>query len=207
MDHKVGAFRAVYKPCRGERPLWDFPTGTLGMREAAAFEVSRALGWDFVPPTIFREDGPLGPGSFQEYLALDFNQNYFTLRDTRADELRQVAVFDCLINNADRKALHIVADQAGCIRLIDHGLCFHVDYKLRTVVWEFAGETIPDSLLCEIHGFRNRLGTEDPLRLALRELLSWEELIALEARALALEQQGKFLEPGPGRNIPWPIMA
>jgi uncharacterized repeat protein (TIGR03843 family) len=142
-----GALPIVYKPTRGERPLWDFPDGTLGKREAAAFETARFLGWDFVPPTVFRGEGPLGPGSFQEYLDLDFERNYFILRDQMPDALRRVAAFDILINNADRKALHVCCDAFGRIRLIDHGVCFHREWKLRTVIWDFAGEELPREIL------------------------------------------------------------
>jgi hypothetical protein len=142
-----GALPTVYKPTRGERPLWDFPDGTLGMREAAAFETARFLGWDFVPPTVFRAEGPLGPGSFQEYLDLDFEQNYFILREREPDALRRVAAFDILINNADRKALHVACDTSGRIRLIDHGVCFHREWKLRTVIWDFAGEELPQEIM------------------------------------------------------------
>jgi len=142
-----GALATVYKPTRGERPLWDFPDGTLGMREAAAFETARFLGWDFVPPTVFRAKGPLGPGSFQEYLDLDFQRNYFVLREREPDALRRVAAFDILINNADRKALHVVGDAFGRIRLIDHGVCLHREWKLRTVIWDFAGEELPQEIV------------------------------------------------------------
>jgi hypothetical protein len=147
MHSPRGLLRTVYKPTRGERPLWDFPNGTLAKRETAAFETAQFLGWDFVPPTVFRTDGPLGPGSFQEYLDLDFEQNYFILREREPDALRQVAAFDVLINNADRKALHVVRDASGRIRLIDHGICFHREWKLRTVIWDFAGEELPQEIL------------------------------------------------------------
>jgi hypothetical protein len=142
-----GTLQTVYKPARGERPLWDFPAGTLGKREAAAYETARFLEWDFVPPTVFRMDGPLGPGSFQEYLDLDFERNYFHLREREPDALRRVAAFDILINNADRKALHVCCDASGQIRLIDHGVCFHREWKLRTVIWDFAGEELPQEIL------------------------------------------------------------
>jgi hypothetical protein len=147
MRSPSGTLQTVYKPARGERPLWDFPTGSLGKREAAAFETAHCLGWDFVPPTVFRTDGPLGPGSFQEYLDLDFERNYFVLREQQPDALRRVAAFDILINNADRKALHVVCDAFGRIRLIDHGVCFHREWKLRTVIWDFAGEELPQEIL------------------------------------------------------------
>jgi hypothetical protein len=207
MESSRGSLRAVYKPARGERPLWDFPAGSLGRREAAAFEVSRGLHWDFVPPTVFREDGPLGPGSFQEFIDLDPEANYFTLREGEADALRQVAAFDMLINNADRKAMHVLRDTSGRIRLIDHGVCFHTEPKLRTVIWEFAGERIPAAILTTIRTFRQTLMSVGRIRAALENLLSEEELEAMAARAVALESSACFPEPGPGWNVPWPIWA
>jgi hypothetical protein len=229
-----GSLQTVYKPTRGERPLWDFPSGTLAKREAAAFETARFLGWDFVPPTVFRTDGPLGPGSFQEYLDLDFEQNYFVLREREPDVLRRVAAFDILINNADRKALHVVCDTAGRIRLIDHGVCFHREWKLRTVIWDFAGEKLPQEILEMLdHVLKSRPGsgtagnpsqfskrnlgvgpevvsagkTGIGLRAALAPLLSVEEVAAMETRARTLREARHFPQPGPGISIPWPIWA
>ncbi len=229
-----GALATVYKPTRGERPLWDFPDGTLGKREAAAFETARFLGWDFVPPTVFRKDGPLGPGSFQEYLELDFDRNYFVLRESEPDALRRVAALDILINNADRKALHVACDAFGRIRLIDHGVCFHQEWKLRTVIWDFAGEELPqeivevlDRLLTTMAGTSSEAGRQGTpfssegrkkgavggsspaggLRAALAPLLSGEELAAVETRARALRDERRFPQPGPGLSVPWPIWA
>jgi hypothetical protein len=207
MRHAGGCFQAVYKPSNGERPLWDFPAGTLGMREAAAFEVCRALGWNYVPPTVFREDGPLGAGSYQEYLPLDLESNYFTLRAERSAELGEVAALDVLINNADRKALHVLGDSSGGIHLIDHGICFHAEYKLRTVIWDFAGQPIPGSILEAVRGLRRQLSESGAVQQSLRMLLAPEEIVALEARASLLEQTGIFPEPGPGWNVPYPIWA
>jgi uncharacterized repeat protein (TIGR03843 family) len=225
----------VYKPARGERPLWDFPPGTLGRREAAAFETARFLDWDFVPPTVFRADGPLGPGSFQEYLDLDFERNYFQLREQEPDALRRVAAFDILINNADRKALHVCCDAAGRIRLIDHGVCFHREWKLRTVIWDFAGEELPrdiievlDRLLesmADLPGEPDRpagqaptanpdlrpdastRGPEGGLRAILAPFLDRAEVDAVETRARALREESRFPQPGPGISVPWPIWA
>jgi hypothetical protein len=157
-----GSLPTVYKPARGERPLWDFPEGSLGKREAAAFETARFLEWDFVPPTVFRTDGPLGPGSFQEYLDLDFERNYFYLRDREPDAMRRVAAFDILINNADRKALHVCCDASGQIRLIDHGVCFHRVWKLRTVIWDFAGEELPQEILDVLNRVLQSMGEARP---------------------------------------------
>jgi hypothetical protein len=204
MESPLGALNAVYKPVRGERPLWDFPAGTLGKREAAAFEVARAIGWDFVPPTVFRAEGPLGPGAFQEYLPLNLEDNYFVLRRREPDLLRRVAAFDIVINNADRKALHIAGDSRGHVWLIDHGVCFHVDWKVRTVVWEFAGEEMPGDVLSALGRF---LDSTPVFRPRLAEFLRGDEITALEERTAGLLHARKFPEPGPGVSIPWPILA
>jgi hypothetical protein len=203
-----GILRSVYKPVAGERPLWDFPVGTLSKREAAAFEVSRALGWNFVPPTVFRWNGPLGPGSFQEYLELDFSRNYFFLRKEDPDILRRVAVFDAIINNADRKAMHLAKDSIGAVWLIDHGICFHQEWKLRTVVWDFAGEEIPEEIRSAVDRLRQSLAeNQSGLRTALGPLLLAEELTALESRIAEILTTRRFPKPGSGISVPWPIMA
>ncbi|MBN1438091.1 MAG: SCO1664 family protein [Anaerolineales bacterium] len=212
----AGELQAVYKPVRGERPLWDFPRGSLAKREAAAFETARLLGWDFVPPTVFRRDGPLGPGSFQEYLNLDLEQNYFLLRGQAPAALRRVAAFDILVNNADRKAMHVLRDDAGRIWLIDHGLCFHRDWKLRTVIWDFAGQALPDDVLQVLAAFAESKPDDHPspnssirtrLKGALSPLISGEEISAVRVRAKALWKAKKFPLPGPGVSIPWPVLA
>jgi hypothetical protein len=207
LESDQGALRAVYKPTQGERALWDFPEGSLGRREAAAYEVSRALGWEFVPPTVFRLDGPFGQGSFQEFLSLNPQAHYFTLRETEPDILRAVAAFDVLINNADRKAMHVVQDVAGRVRLIDHGVCFHAEPKLRTVIWDFAGERIPDAILHAMIQFEGALRRCEPVRHALADLLSAGEVEALARRAHTLVSAEHFPQPGPGWNVPWPIWA
>jgi hypothetical protein len=214
LNSDAGSVQAVYKPVRGERPLWDFPAGTLAKREAAAFEFAGMLGWDFVPPTIFRADGPLGPGSFQEYKDLDLEQNYFFLREQDPDAMRRVAAFDVLINNADRKAMHVARDAAGKIWLIDHGVCFHIERKLRTVIWDFAGEPLPE----DVHTVLENFTVSEPgvhpsrttefrkrFRVGLSGLISAEEIRAVESRAVALREAGKFPEPGSGLSVPWPV--
>ena len=134
---------AIYKPRRGERPLWDFAQGTLCQREVAAFELSDALGWDIVPLTVLR-DGPLGVGAVQRFVDHDPDEHFFTLRDDHVDRFREFAWFDVLANNTDRKGGHCLHDQANDVIVgIDHGLCFHDEYKLRTVIWEYAGERLP----------------------------------------------------------------
>lgn len=197
--------RAVYKPAQGERPLWDFEPGSLARREVAAYRVSRALGWDLVPPTVLRLDGPYGEGSLQAYRDLDLQQDYFSLRETAVDDLRRVAVFDALANNADRKAGHIARDRDGHLWLIDHGLCFHAEPKLRTVIWDFAGQEIPPALVTDLENFGARLAGDALLRQDLSGLLTLQEVGALARRVRSLVRQPRFPVPGPGPSVPWPI--
>ncbi len=193
---------AVYKPQAGEIPLWDFPDGTLHRREVAAYEVARALGWPDVPTTVLR-DGPHGIGSVQRFVEFDPAQHYFTLRESRADDFRRVAVFDVVVNNADRKAGHCLLAGDGRIYLVDHGVCFSEEPKLRTVIWEFAGEPIPDALCGDLRRLSGdlRSGT---LRERLSGLLDDQELKAVRIRVDRLVSTGRFPQPGPGRPYPWP---
>jgi uncharacterized repeat protein (TIGR03843 family) len=197
--------RAVYKPAQGEQPLWDFETGSLARREVAAYRVSQALGWNFIPPTVLRLDGPYGEGSLQAFRDLDLEQDYFSLRETAADDLRRVAAFDALANNADRKAGHLARDREGHLWLIDHGLCFHAEPKLRTVIWDFAGEEIPPALVADMKQLGARLAGDALLQQGLSELLAPLELAALGRRVRSLVRQRRFPLPGPGRSVPWPI--
>ena len=194
---------AVYKPSRGERPLWDFPEETLGLREVAAFLVSESLGWDFVPPTVYR-DGPHGPGSVQWHIDAEADLHYFNMPAGERPLLRRVALFDVLVNNADRKGGHVIKDKQGKLWSIDHGICFHADPKLRTVIWDFAGQPIPDDLLADVRAFRKRLDSDQNLVTAFDALLSPPELAALRRRADRLLRTKSFPDPGPGRNFPWP---
>ena len=141
---------SVYKPSRGERPLWDFPPASLARREAAAYLVSEALGWELVPPTVYRKKAPIGPGSLQLFIEHDPELHYFNLTWTTARGLRPVVLFDLLVNNADRKGSHLLFDNNHHLWLIDHGICFHAEDKLRTVIWDFAGEPIPENLLADL---------------------------------------------------------
>ena len=175
-------FFAVYKPQQGEQPLWDFPANTLAHREAAAFLVSQALGWELVPPTVYREDGPFGPGSLQLYIEHDPNHHYFNFNDEEFQILRPVVLFDLLINNADRKGGHMIFGEDEHLWLIDHGLCFNVEEKLRTVIWDFAGELIPEDLCAALREFRQKLGPPSDLLDALKEHLAPDEIEALVAR-------------------------
>lgn len=193
--------RAVYKPHRGERQLWDFPDG-LYLREIAAYEVSAALGWGIVPETILREDAPLDTGSLQRFVDADFAQHYFTLVEDEAwhDSLRRIAVFDLVINNADRKSGHCLIAE-GRIWGIDNGLCFHVQPKLRTVIWDFGGEPIPDAL----RGDLARLAAAPPA--SLERLLQPREIDALATRAALVARLEVLPDPDPdGRPYPWPLV-
>jgi len=192
---------AIYKPHRGERPLWDFPDG-LYRREVAAYEVSAALGWGIVPETVLREDAPLGPGSLQRFVEADFEQHYFTLLEDRTwhEELRRVAVFDLVVNNADRKSGHCLVAE-GRIWGIDNGLCFHVQSKLRTVIWDFGGAEVPAELKADLA----RFASTPPAILA--DLLNPSELEALRKRAAMVARLERFPNPDPdSRPYPWPLV-
>ena len=195
---------AVYKPRRGERPLWDFPSGTLYKREYAAYLVARALSWDFIPCTVIR-DGPYGVGSLQQFIDADSESNYFTLREERLDELERIALFDHLANNADRKASHCFKDWGGRVWSIDHGITFHDEPKLRTVIWDFVGEPISARLMEQMAAFLERLRWADGVARELAPLLSPEELAALDRRIEGLLASGRFPQADPyRRNVPWP---
>ena len=195
---------AIYKPRRGERPLWDFPEGTLCRREVAAYVVGRALGWPRVPPTILR-DGPEGIGSAQLFLEFDPDQHYFTLQGTHDDAFRDIALFDVVVNNADRKGGHCLLALDGEIFAIDHGVCFHEEDKLRTVIWEFMGEPIAPERVTALQVFARELADRDgATHRALSDLLSAPELEAMRARIDTLLQRRVFPEPGDERPYPWP---
>jgi uncharacterized repeat protein (TIGR03843 family) len=195
---------AVYKPRRGEIPLWDFPSGTLCMREVAAYLLSRALGWPSIPPTVLR-DGAYGPGMLQLFIDCDEQEHYFTFRDERAQDLIPVAVFDILTNNADRKGGHLLLDGSGAIWAIDHALTFHPEPKLRTVIWDFAGEPIPPQFLDDVAELAMQLAPGTAFREMLAKLLAEDELDALSRRARATVASGRFPKPDPNRRqIPWP---
>jgi hypothetical protein len=192
----------VYKPQKGERPLWDFPEGTLYRREVAAFELSRALGWPAVPPTVVR-DGPHGPGSMQLFVEADPNEHFFTLRDERLDDFATVALFDAIANNADRKSGHCLLDAEGTIWSVDHGVCFAVEPKLRSVIWEFAGERIPPELLDDVRRVAGALRSGG-VRDTMTALLDDAEVDAAAERADDLARSKRFPEPDSERPFPWP---
>lgn len=197
---------AVYKPARGERPLWDFPHGTLADREVAAFHVSEAGGFDLVPPTVLRADGPLGPGSFQLFIDHDPNRHYFVLVHERPDEMAAFAAFDIVINNADRKGGHVIEGPDGHLWGVDHGLSFHVEPKLRTVVWAFAGEPLPEEVRQRLLAVRAALAPEGGLAARLSELLSPDELTETAARVEVLLTSGIYPEPEGPFHMPWPLV-
>ena len=194
--------RAVYKPHAGERPLWDFPDG-LYRREAAAHELSAALGWDLVPLTIVRHDLPHGVGSLQRFVEADFEQHYFTLLedDTTHPQLRRMAVFDIVANNTDRKGGHCLLDADGHVWGIDNGLSFHAEFKLRTVIWDFAGDPLGDDVLADLVEL---LEAGVPPRVA--ELLGTFERDALLTRARALVREGCLPHDPTGRRYPRPLV-
>jgi uncharacterized repeat protein (TIGR03843 family) len=191
--HNGAVFPAVYKPVRGEQPLWDFPENTLAGREVATYLVSEALGWELVPYTILREDGPLGPGSLQEYIEYNPNYHYFSFKSADKERLRRVAVFDQLINNADRKGSHVFFENGTHhLYVIDHGLCFHEEDKLRTVIWDFAGDQLSADLISALEQLRAALIPPASLYTALLAFLTHAEVAALDQRAAALIATGKF---------------
>jgi uncharacterized repeat protein (TIGR03843 family) len=195
----------VYKPGQGERPLWDFPDGTLCQREFASYLVSQALGWPKVPTTVLR-DGPHGPGSVQLFIEAEYEAHYFNMRDNMAltDDFRQVALFDFVVNNADRKGGHCLKDKDGLVWVIDHGLTFHTDFKLRTVIWEFCDEDIPPSLLQDLKRLQSHMAESSELCQILTQSISIREFQALKKRLDRLIAAGHLPELHPGRNIPFP---
>ncbi|MEO5724503.1 MAG: SCO1664 family protein [Ilumatobacteraceae bacterium] len=197
--HQAG--QAIYKPVRGERPLWDFEPG-LHRRELAAYRLSEAMGLDLVPPTVIR-DGPLGEGSLQWFVDADQQQHYFTIYESRPDlynQLRAIAVFDVVANNTDRKSGHVLIDSGDHIWGIDHGLCFAAEFKLRTVAWDFGGEQIAEPLVAAAA----RLADTVPLDLAV--LLNDDEVAAISQRAEWIVRNPRLPVDSSGRRYPWPLV-
>ncbi|NND75835.1 MAG: SCO1664 family protein [Ilumatobacter sp.] len=209
--HDGRSHPAIYKPLRGERPLWDFGPG-LHRREVATYLMSEMLGLHVVPPTVLR-DGPLGEGSVQWFVTGDYTEHYFTIYEAYPelhDRLREMALLDVICNNTDRKSGHCIlvpstsSDDGAALPPevwgIDHGLCFSADYKLRTVIWEFADEPIPDDLLERV----NRLVERVPLPIAA--LLSDDEVEAIQQRATWCVTHRAFPADPSGRRYPWPLV-
>ena len=198
---------AVYKPRSGERPLWDFPHGTLCDREVAAYVVSEALGWGLVPSTVRRDDAPHGPGAVQRFVDHDPERHYFALIDEGGYEraLAQMAVFDVLVNNADRKASHVMATAEGGVLGIDHGLTFHPQPKLRTVIWDMAGHDVAEAWRRDLASLAEQLARDSDARELLSGLLADGELAALAQRAAALAELTALPDlPPRQRPYPWP---
>jgi hypothetical protein len=197
---------AVYKPRRGEVPLRDFPNGTLYKREVAAYVLSRHLGWDLVPPTVIREEGPHGIGSLQLYVepSTGANGQYERLREKYRCDLQRMAMFDLLANNADRKGGHCLLDVRGHVWGIDHGLTFHHVPKLRTVIWDYCGERFPDPLVATLRVVRSTRARVSALEGELRQFISQQEWDALLHRWDRLLANPCFPNLDPYRNVPWP---
>jgi uncharacterized repeat protein (TIGR03843 family) len=199
-----GQVACVYKPIAGERPLWDFPTGTLAGREVAAYVISRAAGWDVVPPTVMR-DGPFGPGMCQLWIDHDTDLDLIALsRRTDHAGLRDMAVFDAVVNNADRKIGHLLPVTDGHLYGCDHGVCFAEDYKLRTVLWQWRGKTLPRRSLEALRRLNAQLN-EDGLEAELSSLLTASEISATKIRvATLLKHRVHPFPPSDWPAIPWP---
>ena len=197
---------AIYKPQRGERPLWDFARGTLCQREVAAFEVSEALGWNIVPDTVLR-DGPAGIGMMQRFVEHDPEEQYFTLLEENVDVFRRMAAFDVVINNTDRKGGHCLRALAdGRIFGIDHGLSFHAQWKLRTVIWDFGGEPVPSDVCRDLRKFFEQLRA-GAVRENLGRALDRFELDALRARTEHLLSTGELPHADNDYHcFPWPMI-
>ncbi|MGO3327597.1 SCO1664 family protein [Gordonia sp. (in: high G+C Gram-positive bacteria)] len=231
-------FVCVYKPIRGEAPLWDFPDGHLAGREVASYLISDALGWDLVPETVLRDDGPadvdLGPGMVQRWIhvpdestasdpvdlvpvddvterqmavlqAYDEGGRLVALVHEDREDLLRLAVFDVVVNNADRKGGHVLVGDDGRLYGIDHGICLHTENKLRTVLWGWSGRRVPPDLVADLSGLAERLDDpDDVLTLRLAVLITSEEIAAVARRARVLGDDGVLPFPPSQRAIPWP---
>jgi len=202
---KLGSAGAscVYKPVRGERPLWDFPDGTLAAREVAAFEVSQATGWHIVPPTVYRE-GPFGPGMCQLWIDTEREIDLMRLVRSRNPVVRRMAVFDAIVNNADRKGGHLLPLPTGHVYGVDHGVCFAEEDKLRTVLWQWRGKPLAREAVAVLAKLERELESGS-LGRRLRELLSLAEVEATWHRVRRLLETGVHPYPSEGRPaVPWP---
>lgn len=192
----------VYKPVSGERPLWDFPDGTLANRELAAYLVSEAIGWQIVPPTVYR-DGPFGPGMVQLWIDADPEVDLVALARSDHPGLRRMAVFDAVVNNSDRKGGHLLPTPDGHVYGVDHGVCFSVEDKLRTILWRWRGQRLLPETLAALTGLQQALASHLGQRLA--ELLTSREVAATERRLRRLIVTGRHPQPAPDwPAVPWP---
>lgn len=205
----------VYKPVRGEQPLWDFPDGTLAGREVAAYEVSAATGWGIIPPTVLRDEAPFGPGMVQLWVHGDEDVDLIDLINAMGEPLRRMAVLDAVINNSDRKGGHIIARPAAVgsaadadlsdveVWGVDHGVSFSVEDKLRTVLWHWAGDPLSDDATATLHRLLDEL--DDELGERLAEHLTLSEVRATRARIEALLSSGCHPLPSPNwPSVPYP---
>lgn len=201
--HPPNGLNVVYKPARGESPLWDFPPGTLYRREVAAYELSKVLGWPGIPPTVVRQKGPHGVGAVQLFVEAD-RRHFLGEQAGRRDTWIRVALFDVIANNADRKSGHCLFDSDDRVWVIDHGLTFHVDLKLRTVIWDYAGQPLPKDLCSDVE---RALGQLEKGRLGdvLGGLLSPGEVRVLKRRLrVVLAPNWRFPDPTSAWSLPWP---
>ena len=206
MANEDNEIYGIYKPAAGERPLRDFPYGTLHQREWSAYLVANALGWPEVPPTVVRE-GPHGIGSVQLFIDADFTKHYFNLRDDRLDDYTPIAMFDVLINNADRKGGACLLDGDGHLWAVDHGLTFNPLARRRTVMFEFNGTPYPDEMLTGVEKLVTTLHNADvDLRMKLNDALDEHEIDALIRRGEEMLDLRTFPVLDPDWNVPWPMI-
>jgi len=193
--------QGIYKPRKGEQPLWDFPEG-LYTREAASYDLSADLGWDLVPPTIVR-DAELGEGSVQLFVPCDYEDHYFHILEDpdQHHTLQRLCAFDVVANSTDRKGGHCLLDEHGGVWAIDNGLTFHEEFKLRTVIWDWAGEDIADDIRTDLAAFLER-GVPDKVA----AVLDPAERHAVMVRARSLVENGRFPTDPTGRRYPWPLV-
>lgn len=204
VSHDGRTSACVYKPVAGERPLWDFPTGTLGHRELATYLTSRATGWHVVPPTVWR-DGPFGPGMVQQWVDVDESVDPVALIRSDDEQLRRIAVLDAVVNNGDRKGGHLLPTPDGHVYGIDHGVTFAVDDKLRTLLWQWEGEPLGDEVVGVLEELASALDGRGGLRAGLLAHLAAPEVVATVSRVRRLLHAG--VHPGPSPDwppIPWP---
>jgi hypothetical protein len=201
--HPPAGLMAVYKPARGESPLWDFEAGTLYQREVAAYRLSKALGWPRIPPTVVRDQAPHGVGAMQLYIEAD-RRHFLSEQARQRDAWQRIALFDVITNNADRKSGHCLFDAKDQVWVIDHGLTFHTDPKLRTVIWDFSGEPLPPDLCDDLE--RALIEVEKgSLAEELEQLLRPGEIRVLKRRLRGvLDPSWRFPEPTSAWSVPWP---
>ena len=201
--HPPAGLMAVYKPARGESPLWDFEAGTLYQREVAAYRLSKALGWPRIPPTVVRDQAPHGVGAIQLYIEAD-RRHFLSEQARQREAWQRIALFDVITNNADRKSGHCLFDAEDQVWVIDHGLTFHTDPKLRTVIWDFSGEPLPPDLCDDLE--RALIEVEKgSLAEELENLLLPGEVRVLKRRLRGvLDPSWRFPEPTSAWSVPWP---